>query len=204
MAKPSKNLRLRETTARLASLRGGLRDASHDSRVGDLVDGSAPIGMDRGLRATDGRSSRKRTRSLSRLRAAANPGAGSREGDRRIAARKDEGETFPYCNPLKSPEMRLESRNRRWTPGNAAKSRNLQMLSGGSPRPGDARGASCGKRDPRRERKSRRGFGRLKFKCRDDLPLPSSCESLTRVCGAAAQRIHSRPSALAGASGAIP
>jgi hypothetical protein len=140
------------------------------------------------LERRTGRSSRKRTRLPSRLRAAANPGAGSREGDRRIAACKDEGETFPYCNPLKSPEMGLESRNgrrpARRAPGNSAKSRNPQMLSGGSPRPGDARG--------------------LKFKCRDDLPLPSSCESLTRVCGAAAQRIHSRPSALAGASGAIP
>jgi hypothetical protein len=158
------------------------------------------------LERRTGRSSRKRTRSLSRLRPAANPGAGSREG--RIAAGKDEGETFPYCNPLKSPEMGLESRNgwlpARWAPGNSAKSRNPQMLSGGSTRPGDVRAASCGKREPRRERKSLRGYGRLKFKCRDDLPLPSSCESLTRVCGAAAQRIHSRPSALAGASGAIP
>jgi hypothetical protein len=160
------------------------------------------------LERRTGRSGRKRTPSLSRLRAAANPGTGSREGDRRVAAGKDEGETFPYCNPLKSPEMGLESCNgrlpARWVPGNSAKSRNPQMLSGGSPRPGDARGASCGKRDPRRERKSRRGFGRLKSKRRDDLPLPSSCESLTRVCGAAAQRIDSRPSALAGASGAIP
>ena len=120
------------------------------------------------LERRTGRSSRKRTRSLSRLRAAANPGAGSREGDRRIAAGKDEGETFPYCNPLKSPEMGLESRNgrrpARWAPGNSAKSRNPQMLSGGSPRPGDSRGASCRKRDPRRERKSRRGFGRPKCK----------------------------------------
>ena len=190
MAKPSKNLRLRETTARFASLRaargGGLRDASHDSRVGDLADESAPIGMDHDPRATDGtdRADRRRGFALPQIPT----GAGSREGDRRLAAGKEEGETFPYCNPLKSPEMGLESRNRRrparWAPGNSAKSRNPQMLSGGSPRPGDARG--------------------LKFECRDDLPLPSSCESLTRVCGAAAQRIDSRPSALAGASGAIP
>jgi hypothetical protein len=118
------------------------------------------------------------------------------------------GETFPYCNPLKSPENGIgiaqRAAPRAVGAGNAARSRNPQMLSGGSPRPGDARGASCRKRDPRRERKSRRGFGRLKCKCRDDLPLPSGCESLMRVCGAATQRIDSCPSALAGASGAIP
>jgi hypothetical protein len=212
MAKQSKTSaserRLRVSLA--FALRGtaGCEDASHDSRDGDLAGEFAPIGMDRDPRATDGPIEPKANAiavEASRCRKS------RRRKPRRRPAncrRQRRGGNFSLLQPIEKSRNGIgiaqRGRPARWASGNSAKSRNPQMLSGGSPRPGDARGASCGERDPRWERKSRRGFGRLKFKCRDDLPLPSSCESLTRVCGAAAQRIDSRPSALAGASGAIP
>ena len=153
------------------------------------ISGIVRANRDGSRSSSDGRADRAESeRDRCRGFARRNPGAGSREGDRRIAAGKDEGETFPYCNPLKSPEMGLESRNgrrpARWAPGNSARSRNPQMLSGGSPRPGDSRGASCGKRDPRRERKSRRGFGRPKCKA---TPRNKRANSLSVIASEAKQ-----------------